>query len=432
VTVEERVEIAARGGSRLDLLPEALDVAGAGEVVDFLHEAHVGGLGRVRDEAEDGVVHVVIDRLQHPRGERAPERLALAVDLRIVAAAEVDPFERALPELDRVGERLVLDAPVALHDENVSGAHRLHAVRRHVEDVGERGPLGGDRHHLIVDVEDAGADAGGIAADERVAVAHEGREHVPAVPALGGLGEHAGEVQLAGDLPGELPPVEAAERLGAHRRPEVLVLAVEEVADPLEDDLRVRLADRVQPVFDELVEQVGRVGHVEVAGDREVPAAHVVLAGERVAVREPVARVRPVPQVTKVDVGEEFARVLHRRVVHHRELARGESVDVLHHRVADPLDRVVLARSHPVQEFLAGRHVELDGGEARAVLSAVVLLLHEQVHAPQPPRGIAVPIAVVRQRLTETHQGEPAFVADEVAHGRAKGTPSLLRQQTVL
>ena len=65
------------------------------------HQAEIGDLGGVRDEAEDRVRQVVVDRLPDLVGQTGAERLALAVDVGVVAARKINALERAL----RLGQR---------------------------------------------------------------------------------------------------------------------------------------------------------------------------------------------------------------------------------------------------------------------------------------------------------------------------------------
>ena len=52
--------------------------------------------------------------------------------------------------------------------------------------------------------------------------------------------------------------------------------------------------------------------------------------------------------------------------------------------------------------------------------SAVVLLLHQQIHLVQPVKGRAVFVNVVLQRLLEAQHGNAALVLERVAHGRCQ------------
>ena len=60
--------------------------------------------------------------------------------------------------------------------------------------------------------------------------------------------------------------------------------------------------------------------------------------------------------------------------------------------------------------FLAGIGLQLDAGQARAFLSAVVLLLHQEVKLVQAIHPGAVLLFVVLQGLQQAYHGHAAFV----------------------
>ena len=71
----------------------------------------------------------------------------------------------------------------------------------------------------------------------------------------------------------------------------------------------------------------------------------------------------------------------------------------------------------PQQELLARGHVKLDDAKAGAVLAPVVLLLHQQIGLAESPRGVAVHLLVVVQRLSKADEGQSAFMGESLAHG---------------
>ncbi len=75
-----------------------------------------------------------------------------------------------------------------------------------------------------------------------------------------------------------------------------------------------------------------------------------------------------------------------------------------------------------VHELVARRNVQLHGSNTRAVLAAVVLLLHEEIQLIEAPEGGAVFLVIVGKGLAQPDVGEAAFVADGVTHCR-KGRP---------
>ncbi len=62
-------------------------------VFQFLEHAPIRRLGSVGDVAEDGVVQVLVHGLEHTGRDEAAQGHALAVDVRVAAAREVNALE---------------------------------------------------------------------------------------------------------------------------------------------------------------------------------------------------------------------------------------------------------------------------------------------------------------------------------------------------
>ena len=205
------------------------------------------------------------------------------------------------------------------------------------------------------------------------------------------------------------------------------MLPIKTVADALQDHLRVGVAHGVQPEFDQLIEQLVGVGHVEVAGQDEISAGGVVRAQIGVAVGQVIAGVRPIAKVPQIHLAEEVTTSLQFVVAEVFEVLVAQRVDVIHDNVEDALDGVVLVRADAFDVLDPRGHVELDDRDARAVLSAVVLLLHQQVQPAQSPGGVAVPLPVIAQRLPQPQQSQTAVVADRITHPSARVGPATVR-----
>ena len=148
-----------------------------------VHQSVVGDLRGVRDEREDRVAR---DRRRSPPRsghQRRPHRLALAVDLRVVAAREIDPLERAgrqlarLPEASRRAARRRVD-----HDRGPAREPLPCTSLQSVEHRHQRHPLGGEGDHLVGLEMKARPDPVRIAHHEHVAVADRPADRVAAVP----------------------------------------------------------------------------------------------------------------------------------------------------------------------------------------------------------------------------------------------------------
>ena len=159
---------------------------------------------------------------------------------------------------------------------------------------------------------------------------------------LGGPFEHALPVDLARALLDELGALKVAQGASAHRRAQVVVLAVDRVRDLLEHHAGVALAHRVHAVAHQRLEELGGVGHVEVAAQRERAGRHAVPPDERVADRLAPAAVRAVAQVADHRLAQQGHGALELERGHRGERMRPEFARGLGGLVEDALDRAAL------------------------------------------------------------------------------------------
>ena len=135
----------------------------------------------VGDVAEERPVEVEVHRTQQRRRERGAERLALAVDVGVVRAGEVDALEHAGAGLGRLEHALEANLARGGHQQRHAGRQLADRVRRTVQRRLDRGPLGGDRHRTRRGVIPAGADAVRVAHRKRPAVARHPAQRERAV-----------------------------------------------------------------------------------------------------------------------------------------------------------------------------------------------------------------------------------------------------------
>ena len=62
--------------------------------------------------------------------------------------------------------------------------------------------------------------------------------------------------------------------------------------------------------------------------------------------------------------------------------------------------------------------------KTRAILTAIVLLLHQQEKLLESPKRRTVLLLKIRQRLQQPHQRNPAFVANVLAHELVTPAPA--------
>ena len=341
-----------------------------------LHQAVIGDLRGVGDEPDDRVLQVAVDGGEHLVGQPGPERLALPVDVKVVAPGKIDALKgtgRARQGLREGGggHRAAL-----LDHDDMAGRHLADRRRLEVEHGHERSALRGNRDHLVILEIITRSDARGIAHDKRVAVADETSQRVAAVQARGGAGDDAGDVEILTDAPRNLGAGQAAR---AQKAEDVLVLFVEEKTDLFQDRLRVGGKDGMLPHRDEAVVQLHRVGHVEIPRQHQVPRRPWTAPEIGMAGAETIAARRAVAQVPEVEFRAEIKALLDR----FRELRMNCPVGdlrlvLLQQLPENSVERIGLDVALAEHERLARRHVELNAGGARAVLAAVVLFLHQQ------------------------------------------------------
>ena len=192
---------------------------------------------------------------------------------------------------------------------------------------------------------------------------------------------------------------------------------IEEIAQTFEYHLRVGIPDRIQSVFDELFEELGRIGHIEIAGNGQIPTGGVVLSEKRMAVRHASSGVGAVSQMSKVDLSEKITRRLQFGLVLRVERRLPQNTHVPGGGVEYACQGISLGRPHSSQERDARGHVEFDRGDAGAILSTVALLLHQKMKAPQTPRRVSVTFLNDVERLFQPHQCQTTFMTNWITQG---------------
>mmetsp|Transcript_82619 Transcript_82619/g.212836 ORF Transcript_82619/g.212836 Transcript_82619/m.212836 type:complete len:472 (+) Transcript_82619:3604-5019(+) len=393
-------------------------------VLRLLGQAVVGELGGVGDEGEHRLVQRAADLAEHRKQrlqQQAAELLALAVDVGVVAAREVDALEGALLEGQRLQDLLHGPGAAPLHAQRLAGRDVLHQLLADVEDRLDQRRLAGDDDHVLVRVVRGRADAAGVAQHEGVAVAEHARDAVAAVPVAGGAAQDARDVQVLRD------ETEAGLRVVARGRVldvEVIVLLVDEVPHLLQQHDGVGDLARVLAELHQAREEVLVVRDVEVPREDQVPRHPVALTRDGVAPVDAVLAVCAVAHVREQSLAAERDVLAHPLRVGLVHVVAG-----LLRRPLQPLGGLLLHASEEVLDGVGGDgllavdvlrawgHIKGHAGHARAVLAAVALLLHEHVHAVEAEEVRAVLLHVVLRRLEKPHQRETALVADVVTHG---------------
>ena len=129
---------------------------------------------------------------------------------------------------------------------------------------------------------------------------------------LGRAAQDAGKVELTRNLSHQQRARKVEERALAHGRFEMRVLPVDEIADFLENHASIAVANWMKSVVDELAEQFGRVGEVEVSRNGQRARLAVGAAKVWVAHRAGIAAVGAVTKVAEKDLAEKGKLALER------------------------------------------------------------------------------------------------------------------------
>ena len=166
--------------------------------------------------------------------------------------------------------------------------------------------------------------------------------------------------------------------------------------------------------FDQLVEQLVGVRHVEVSGDDEVAGAPVVLAQEGVATLDLVLAIGAIPQVGQEDFASERMFSLQGRRIPKRLSV--QTFETTKRPGKNVLNRSAVHGAQAADVALAGRHVQLDVRQPGAILSPVVLFLHEEIHLVHAVKSRTVFVDVELEGLFETEHCDAALVLEEITH----------------
>jgi hypothetical protein len=201
---------------------------------------------------------------------------------------------------------------------------------------------------------------------------------------------------------------------------EAVVLAIEEMPDLLHHRGGVAARHGMLAVPDEFLEEVLGVGQVEVPGEDEGARRPVAVSGAGVATAGGVVPGRAVPNVAQVQLGRELLQrgwggVAPTCSGDHRRSAPVGSRAVAE-RSEDRIDRIAPRGSLDVIDGLPHLGIELDAGDARPVLTSVSLLLQQEVHPREAPRGRAVALPEIRRGAKEAHQRHATVMTDLVTH----------------
>ena len=304
---------------------------------------------------------------------------------------------------------------MTLDHHHVAGSHFLHILHLEIEACHQRSSLRSKRDDLVVLEIETRPDSRGIARHKGITITRHAANRVTAVPFFRRTFEDAGQIEIHADMVGHLI---AGHAVVAQIAVEIDVLLIEVVADFFEHGLGVRRVNRMLAHRGQRGIELRRIGQREIAAEREIPRGPGAAAKVRMTGRRIVITARAIAQVAHEQLAAEIERLVHRVRKFGMNRAGGDMIIILlEQRLEDPVQRIGLNAPLAKHVGLARRHVHFHTSHARAVLTPVVLLLHQEEELGESPQWVPVFFLVVGQRLQEPHHRYAAFVGDFFTHG---------------
>ena len=356
VVMEDGTQLFPRGAMLLCQSVELLDLLLIHLLLESVEHAVERHFGRVGHVAEDRVLEVAVDGLVDLRGELFTEGFAFAVDVAVTASAEVYALERAGVIAFRSQDLGEGDVAVLVNRQCLSGEKLADAVSGQVEGGLDDRALACHHQDLVVPIPERRTDAPRIAHGEHLTAASEAAQHIAAVEERGGGAQDVGDVDVVLDVSGQ---VGAGESLHIGDVVDAFALAVQTVPHQFEHDVGVVVDARVLTHGSDLVEHLVHVRQVEVAAEAQVLGSPVVAAHEGVDMGESALAGGGVAEMSHEDLC----------------IFPTAGADV----AEDFGDGAATQSTFAEHVFLAGFGVEVGAGDTGALLTSVVLLLHEEV-----------------------------------------------------
>ena len=399
-----------------------------------IHETVISSLGSVRNKGKHGLFILTAYRIDDLRHERRTHRLSLAVNERIIAAGKINFLKRARREALWRHHRRIGKAAIGLDGDDRSGIHRFDLIGLSFKYGHKRHALGRECNDLISHQHVAWPDTTGIAHHEHVTITNHPANRIATIPGASSFRYQSWHIERRRNpirhvLSGNAGIAQLAVKVG--------VSLVEMIADFLQNRLRVGAENRMLTTIDQHLVQLRGIGHVEVAHHHQRPRRPV--AATQIGMTGTFIKLAggTVTQMADENLTTEIKAFLDALGVGRIELFfAGEFVELLDLLAENFGQRVFLDATPAERVGLTLWHVELHAADARAVLTTVVLFLHEKKQLVEAPQRGAVAVVIIGKRFAKSHRRDPAFVFEEIAHDcvsamiiRLSRVPALLPQE---
>ena len=250
------------------------------------------------------------------------------------------------------------------NDDHMSGRQFLDIFAAKIESRLDSDAFRCENRHFVVNIIICGADACGITESERVAIADDATDDETAIPLRGSV---------------------------FHRLKQIAVVFPQIMRKHGQQDFTVLMTMRMIAEGGQMIEHVRRVCQIEIARHQQCAGAAGVVADHWMTGRQCAIPVSAVAEMPEIDLSAERPR----------KSFRGCFLVGCFKHAGNPFQQVRQrhggATLLQLVERFSGRHVQTDAGNARAVLTAVVLLLHQQRQLRKAVRRCAVFFGIVIQ-----------------------------------
>ena len=202
--------------------------------------------------------------------------------------------------------------------------------------------------------------------------------------------------------------VHARQSFGLGQVEKAFHLAVQSVAHLLEHDIGIGILAGMLPHGGDAGKYFVHVGQIEITAESQVLGPPVVAAQEGVHIRQAGLAGSGVAQVAHIDLtgkGQAFFGITGIDQLFGRQV-----LEVALHGGKDFGNGSRAQGTFAEHVFLAGIGGQLDTGQSGSLLSAVVLLLHQQIELVEPVHPRAILLLIIVERLEKAYHRHAAFM----------------------
>ena len=375
-----------------------------------LHHPVIGNFRRIGYEREYGMLHIIVHALQNGIRQQTPQFLALPINVAIASPGKINPFKRTGRSLLHRMNLAQCHFAVSLHDNALPGQKLFHVFHAKVEHRLNHRTFGSHHHYFLAGIIKSGANPVRVTKSKHITAPRQPRDHISAIPQCRCLPQNTLYVNVV--LNGIIDCLTVQTFL-LEFPVQTFHFVIQQITELLENNESIGIVPRMLSPLHNIVHNLVHVGQVEIACQRQVPAPPVIATQKRMQIRHAGTTGRAVSQMPHIHLSDKRPLLFHCLW-----LPASEIIDSTMHRRKNILYCSRSFRPFPENILLARSGIQLDRRHSCPLLSAIVLLLHQQIELTQSPKGIPVFLPVIIQRLQQPHHGNPTLMLYCVTHKR--------------